>query len=190
MSLRHAILTALLEQPSSGFDLVGRFDKSIRYFWSATHQQIYQELRKLEIEGLVNSTPQPGTRGNRKLYEVLTPGRTELEHWVSTYEEPRPTKDAMLLRLRAASVVGLSSLLDQLREHHEAHRAQRDEYLSIAERDFTSATPGDTERIQRLILQAGIGLEQFWMEWIESTREELQEIAETDEQSREEETAK
>jgi DNA-binding PadR family transcriptional regulator len=180
MSLRHAILTALLERPSSGFDLLRRFDRSIRYFWSATHQQIYQELRKLEADGYVRSTPQPGTRGNRKLYEVLPLGRTELERWVSTHEEPRPIKDAMLVRLRASSVVGSGSLLEQLREHRTAHQAQRDEYLAIAARDFTSPAPSNTERLQRLILQAGIGLEQFWMDWIDSAVAELEELQRPD----------
>ena len=71
MSLRHAILVALLERPSSGLDLARRFDRSIGYFWSATHQSIYRELAKLEHENLVESLPQPNSRGQRKLYEVL-----------------------------------------------------------------------------------------------------------------------
>ncbi|MFZ4189794.1 PadR family transcriptional regulator, partial [Streptomyces pseudogriseolus] len=51
MSLPHAILTALLEKPSSGLELTRRFDRSIGYFWSATHQQIYRELGRLEGGG-------------------------------------------------------------------------------------------------------------------------------------------
>ena len=39
MSLRHAILTALIEKPSSGLALTRRFDRSIGYFWQATHQE-------------------------------------------------------------------------------------------------------------------------------------------------------
>lgn len=63
MSLRHAILTALIEEPSSGLALTRRFDRSIGYFWQATHQQVYRELGKLEMEGLVPSIPQPPSRG-------------------------------------------------------------------------------------------------------------------------------
>jgi len=40
MSIQHALLTSLLEKPSSGYELARRFDKSMGYFWSATHQQI------------------------------------------------------------------------------------------------------------------------------------------------------
>ncbi|MGW1275254.1 PadR family transcriptional regulator, partial [Streptomyces sp. NPDC002491] len=72
MSLPHAILTALLERPaSSGLDLTRRFDRSIGYFWSATHQQIYRELGRLEAEGHIRALPaeQP-VRGQKKAYEV------------------------------------------------------------------------------------------------------------------------
>jgi DNA-binding PadR family transcriptional regulator len=41
MSLPHALLTALVEHPCSGSELAERFDRSIGYFWNATHQQIY-----------------------------------------------------------------------------------------------------------------------------------------------------
>ena len=46
MSLAHAVLTSLIEKSSSGYELARRFDKSIGYFWHATHQQIYRELAR------------------------------------------------------------------------------------------------------------------------------------------------
>lgn len=44
MSLAHVLLTSLLEKPSTGFELARRFDRSMGFFWNATHQQIYREL--------------------------------------------------------------------------------------------------------------------------------------------------
>ena len=44
MSLAHVLLTSLLERPSTGFELARRFDRSMGFFWNATHQQIYREL--------------------------------------------------------------------------------------------------------------------------------------------------
>ncbi|MBT2906481.1 PadR family transcriptional regulator, partial [Streptomyces sp. McG8] len=88
MSLPHAILTALLEKPSSGLELTRRFDRSIGYFWSATHQQIYRELGKLEAEGLIRALPseQPA-RGQKKAYEVLPAGREELARWTAASQD-------------------------------------------------------------------------------------------------------
>ncbi len=89
MSLPHAILTALLEKPSSGLELTRRFDRSIGYFWSATHQQIYRELGKLEQAGLIRALPsEVPARGQRKEYEVLPAGRAELADWARARRGP------------------------------------------------------------------------------------------------------
>ncbi len=75
MSLPHAILTALLEKPSSGLELARRFDRSIRYFWSATHQQIYRELNKLEQAGLIQARDEVVTpQGRGRPMKSCRPG--------------------------------------------------------------------------------------------------------------------
>jgi DNA-binding PadR family transcriptional regulator len=53
MALEHAILVSLSERAASGLDLTRRFDKSIGFFWSATHQQIYRVLGRMEADGWV-----------------------------------------------------------------------------------------------------------------------------------------
>ncbi|WGY00461.1 PadR family transcriptional regulator [Nocardioides sp. QY071] len=166
MSLRHAILTALLERPSSGLDLARRFDRSIGYFWPATHQSIYRELARLETEQWVESVPQPRSRGRRKLYRVLPAGRSALIAWLAQDEEPERNRDALLVRLRAASVVGPGPLLQQMRAHRDAHARQHAEYLEIAERDFADVGEDPGARLRMLILEAGIGLENHWMTWL------------------------
>ncbi len=47
MSLPHVLLTSLLERPNTGFELARRFDRSMGFFWNATHQQIYRELNNM-----------------------------------------------------------------------------------------------------------------------------------------------
>src|SRR3954471_5302697 len=168
MSLPHAILTALLEKPSSGLELTRRFDKSIGYFWSATHQQIYRELGKLEAEGYIRALPpEQHARGQKKSYEVMPAGRAELARWTAASQDPKPLRDAMLLRLRAAAVVGTAGIESDLRRHLDLHRRQLDEYREIERRDFPPGRDGPQERLQHLVLQAGIDLETFWTRWLE-----------------------
>ncbi|MFF9480174.1 PadR family transcriptional regulator [Streptomyces sp. NPDC014733] len=176
MSLPYAILTALLEKPSSGLELTRRFDRSIGYFWSATHQQIYRELGKLEASGLIRALPaaQPA-RGQKKEFEVLPSGRAALTAWAAEPQDPKPHRDALLLRMRAAAVVGRTGLDDELRRHLDLHRRQLAEYTAIEERDFaTAASPA--ERLQRLVMRAGIELETFWITWLTSALAELAEL--------------
>ncbi|MER6263631.1 PadR family transcriptional regulator [Streptomyces sp900105245] len=167
MSLPHAILTALLEKPSSGLELTRRFDKSIGYFWSATHQQIYRELGRLEAEGLIRTLPSPQpARGQKKSYEVLPAGRAELARWTAAAQDPKPLRDSLLLRLRAAAVVGTAGLEDDLRRHLELHRRQLAEYREIERRDFPPDRDAPQDRIRHLVLRAGIDLETFWTRWL------------------------
>ncbi|MBC9712555.1 PadR family transcriptional regulator [Streptomyces sp. TRM66268-LWL] len=164
MSLPHAILTALLEKPSSGLELTRRFDKSIGYFWSATHQQIYRELGRLETSGLIRALPAQGpSRGSKKEYEVLAAGREELAAWVARPEDPRPIRDPLLLRVRAAGVVGREGLAQELRRHLDLHRRQLAQYEAIEARDF----PEGGDPLQHLVLRGGIDLETFWVAWLE-----------------------
>ncbi|MDH6125060.1 PadR family transcriptional regulator [Kitasatospora sp. GP82] len=175
MSLPHAILTALLEKPSSGLELTRRFDKSIGFFWPATHQQIYRELGRLEESGLIRELPQQQpARGGRKEYEVLPDGRAALTAWITESQDPKPVRDALVLRLRAAAVVGTDGLAVELRRHRDLHRRQLTKYQSIEERDFASADD-EKARLQHLVLQAGIGLESFWLDWLDHALAQLPE---------------
>ncbi|MGV9289451.1 PadR family transcriptional regulator [Streptomyces sp. NPDC003719] len=174
MSLPHAILTALVEKPSSGLELTRRFDKSIGYFWSATHQQIYRELGKLEAQGLIRALPaQAPARGQKKSYEVLPAGRDELARWTAAPQDPRPLRDTMLLRLRAAAVVGTSGIEADLRRHLELHERQLSEYEEIEKRDFPPGKDSAEDRLRHLVLRAGIDLETFWTQWLRHALAEL-----------------
>ncbi|MFF6785134.1 helix-turn-helix transcriptional regulator [Streptomyces sp. NPDC012510] len=177
MSLPHAILTALLEKPSSGLELTRRFDRSIGYFWSATHQQIYRELGKLEAEGHIRALPtEAPTRGQKKSYEVLPAGRDELARWTSAPQDPKPWRDALFVRLRAAAVVGTTGLEDDLRRHLALHQQQLAEYEEIEKRDFGRGRSTTQDRLQHLILRAGIDLETFWTQWLVNALAEFERL--------------
>ena len=165
MSLRHAILTALSERPSSGLELARRFDRSIGDFWSATHQQIYRELGNLVAAGYIQERAEPRAQGQRKTFDVLPAGHAELERWIAAESDPRPLRDELLLRLRACAVIGGRGPVDELHRHLELHKRRLAHYREIEERDFTPA-PDAAAAVQHLVLRAGIGLEQFWVGWL------------------------
>ncbi|MGW4689283.1 PadR family transcriptional regulator [Streptomyces sp. NPDC004244] len=178
MSLPHAILTALLEKPSSGLELTRRFDRSIGYFWSATHQQIYRELGRLEEAGLIRALPsEVPVRGQKKEYEVLPAGGAELARWIGESQDPKAIRDPLLLRVRAAGVAGVQGLAGELRRHLELHRRQLALYGAIEERDFPPERDSDKDRLRRLVLHGGIGLETFWLRWLEEALAEVEDIA-------------
>lgn len=167
MSLPHALLTALIERPSSGFDLAARFDKSMAYFWQASHQQIYRELARLEESGWVRSRADESARGGRKVYEVLDAGREELRRWVAEPADPRPLREELMVRLRAEAAVGPCGLQHEIARRLALHQAQLAVYQAIEQRDFAASNPHRAQRLQHLVLQAGILMESMWCEFSE-----------------------
>ena len=82
MSLRFAILTSLTEREGSGIELARRFDRSIGYFWPATHQQIYRELDRLASAGLIREL-KPGAIAGFGGYPSLPGLWAAAAAWVS-----------------------------------------------------------------------------------------------------------
>ena len=167
MSLSHAVLTSLIEKSSSGYDLARRFDKSIGYFWHATHQQIYRELARMEAAGWIESSSAPDAGKTRKReYRVLAAGRAELVRWALEPSPPMDLRDEFMVKLRADAALGEIDLCDELRRRIALHLEKLAHYREIELRDFP---PGKTmprlARIHHMILKKGILFEEASIAW-------------------------
>jgi DNA-binding PadR family transcriptional regulator len=174
MSLQHALLTSLAERTGSGSELAARFDKSIGYFWHATHQQIYRELARLEEAGFIESLPEESTRGRKRAYRILASGRRELKRWIAQQDEPTVLRDELMVRLRAEAAVGPTSLDREIRRRLALHEDKLALYRQIEAHDFP---PGPRDRetaLRHLVLKAGIRFEQHWIEFLNEAFELLQ----------------
>ncbi len=161
MSLPHALLTALVERPCTGAELVRRFDRSIGYFWQATHQQIYRELGRLEEAGWVKSMPVPEGPGRQRAYQVLPAGRKELKRWIAEPEAPVAVRDALMVRLRAEAALGPSGLDREVQRHIDAEQRKLQRYLEIEQRNFGDAVDSREKKLQHLVLKWGIRKQQM-----------------------------
>jgi DNA-binding PadR family transcriptional regulator len=166
MSLPHALLTALLEHPCAGSELASRFDRSIGYFWPASHQQIYRELGRLAQAGLVESLPPQAGRGRKRVYRVLPAGRRELARWTGESYRPRPLREELMVRLRAEAVIGPTpALLRGIERQRAQHAQQREVYRQIELRDFPGQDASREQQLQHLVLGAGLMWESFWVDF-------------------------
>ncbi|MFH8572519.1 PadR family transcriptional regulator [Streptomyces sp. NPDC017993] len=102
MSLKYAVLAALLEGESSGYDLAKIFDVSVSNFWAATPQQLYRELERLAGEGLIDARVVPQERRpNKRMFTLSDAGRQDLAAF--TAKPPRPTaaRDELMVKVQA-----------------------------------------------------------------------------------------
>lgn len=167
MSLAHALMTSLLEKSSSGYDLARRFDKSIGFFWHATHQQIYRELARMEAAGWISSEAAPdGGKTRKRIYKVLAAGKKELKRWAKEPTAPTDTRDELMVRLRADAVLGPLGLEKEIERRMHLHQAQLATYQAIEQHDFSAGKATSREaQIQHMILKTGIMYEQGWANW-------------------------
>lgn len=180
MSLAHAILTALNERSASGLELARRFDRSIGYFWPASHQQIYRELATLERDGLIRQVEDDApARGGKRTYEILDEGRDELRLWLLASEEPKLTKDALMVRVRASATLG-GDLREEISRHRALHAELLEEYRRIEQRDFAADDLSFTAGRQYLVLQWGLHLQKARVDWADAVLAQLDREAERD----------
>jgi DNA-binding PadR family transcriptional regulator len=168
MGLEHAILVSLTERPGSGLELTRRFDRSIGFFWSATHQQIYRVLGRMDADGWVRPK-QVAQRGrpDKKVYAVATAGRRELERWIAAPSPLDQSRSEVAVKLRAASYGDRAAILAQVVQHRAEHATRLAHYELLATRDYPEpARLTDQDLDVYLVLRGGIRLERFWVDWL------------------------
>lgn len=168
MSLAHVLLTSLIEKPSTGIELARRFDRSMGFFWNATHQQIYRELNAMQKKGWISTIDEGDPNSRKKKYKVDALGRTELANWMVQHSEPAQLREELMVRLRAEAQLGGNNVLTELESHLEIHKNKLKIYQAIYDKDFSNKNNDDrTLYIHKMILQLGIELEQGWISWLE-----------------------
>lgn len=182
MALDHAILVSLLEQPGSGYELARRFERSIGYFWTATHQQIYRVLKRMESDGWIDVREVPQqARPDKKEYSVAAPGRAALAAWLHEPIEPESVRHDLAVKIRGAAFDDPAALIREVERHHHKHTDRLAHYLAGERRDFTGPdAPGEPDagqELQHVVLRGGIAYERMTIAWLEDVLATLRRLA-------------
>lgn len=169
MSLSYAILATLTDQACSGYELAKRFDGSVGHFWSASHQQIYRELNRLEERQWITGEVIPQTgRPDKKCYHLTEKGKAEMAKWIAQPSKSSRTKEEILVKLFAGDLVEPEILLVELCRYQQEHEQQLQIYQQIEQQHF--AEPNQLSwggRCQYLTLRQGIRHEVDVIAWCE-----------------------
>ncbi|ORT56426.1 PadR family transcriptional regulator [Streptomyces sp. CB03238] len=185
MALDHAILVSLLEKPGSGYELARRFERSIGYFWTATHQQIYRVLKRMESDGWIDvrEVPQQG-RPDKKEYSVAALGRAALSAWLHEPIEPESVRHDLAVKIRGAAFDDPAALIREVERYRQVHTERLAHYLTGEHRDFTGPDaprapgPPDAGReLQHVVLRGGIAYERMTLAWLDDVLATLRRLA-------------
>ncbi|MET9801773.1 PadR family transcriptional regulator [Streptomyces sp. NPDC006368] len=173
MALEHAILVSLLEKPGSGYELARRFERSIGYFWTATHQQIYRVLKRMEADGWIDVREvEQKTRPDKKEYSVSARGLDALAVWLQEPIQPESVRHELAVKIRGAAFDDPAALIDEVERHQRMHRDRLAHYLAGERRDFGAGDGGSGEldagrELQHAVLRGGIAYERMMIAWLD-----------------------
>lgn len=174
MTLKHAILGLLSKWDATGYDIKKEFDDFMSIFWHSHLSQIYPELNKLEVEGLVTSklVSQDG-KPQKKVYSISNEGINEITNWVASSPELPKMKDSFLMQVFFMDNISADEVIFQLKYYQgvrqkrfdEMQRTVKEAWKSIKERNIM------TPRIlvSSAVLRRGLEQEMQYIKWCEET---------------------
>ncbi|MFF0559816.1 PadR family transcriptional regulator [Streptomyces sp. NPDC004266] len=134
MSLKHAVLAALLEGEASGYDLAKIFDVSVANFWAATPQQLYRELERLAEAGLITArVVEQERRPNKRMFSLTEPGRQDLVAYTTTPPRPSAVRDELLVQVQACDEGDTAAVREFVAQRMETARAKLARYDRLRE---------------------------------------------------------
>ncbi|MDH6553276.1 PadR family transcriptional regulator [Streptomyces sp. SAI-041] len=174
MSLKYAVLAALLEGEASGYELSKAFDVSLANFWPATPQQLYRELERLAQDGLIEArVVRQERRPNKRLFTLTEAGRRELSAFAGEPpRRPAALRDEFLIKIQAMDGVDPGVTRSLVEERLSWARGKLARYERVRERLLDGRTEerylAEAERIgPYLTLLGGIALEAETVRWCE-----------------------
>ncbi len=175
MALAHAIMTALIDDDLSGYELAKDFETSLGFFWNASHQQIYQELHKLADKRWLNrrEVSQSG-KPNKIVYGLTRAGRDALAEWVFGNSRLQAAKDELLIKLYNLSAQNAAHIAAEIAERRQ--KMMRTLYLYEKIRMSHYADPASLPVRRQgvyLALTSGIGQGEQFLAWCDEALELL-----------------
>lgn len=160
MALAHAIMTALLDDDLSGYELARDFETSLGFFWQASHQQIYLELRKLSDKRWLNKR-EVSQRGkpNKIVYGLTRQGREALAEWVFSKTKTQVGKDDLLVKLYNLHSDNAEHLTAEITARREEMMRRLYLYEKIRRRHYDSPETLPTRR-KGVYLALALGIHQ------------------------------
>lgn len=172
MALRNAVMAALLEGEASGYDLAKGFDATVANFWTATPQQLYRELERMEADGLVTArVVEQERRPNKRLFSLTPAGRDAVRAYTAQPPaRPSVVRDELLVKVQCADAGDLDAVRTAVAERMEWASAKLARYERIRQRLLAGRSEeayfAEAERVgPYLTLLRGMSFERENLQW-------------------------
>lgn len=171
MTVKHAILGLLIQQPMHGYELKSAFEETVGTLWGLNIGQVYNTLRLLERDGWVElqGHEQEGRGPARKVYAITEAGHQEFASWLAEpVRQPRRLKDAFYIKLVFDKLLGLGGLETLI-------WSQRQAYLQVLHQlnDLRAEVDPEEDPFTTLLLEGGTFHLEADLKWLDRCEELL-----------------
>ena len=171
VSLRDAVLAALLEGEASGYDLAKGFDASVANFWMATPQQLYRELDRLAEQGLIQARiVHQDRRPNKRMFSLTEAGYDAILQFTARAPKPSVIRDELAVKVMAVDAGDAQAVRDFMVERVQWAKAKLQRYERVRARMLDGHSEAEylsqAERVgPYLTLLRGISFEKENIRW-------------------------
>lgn len=171
LSIEHALLGFILEQPLHGYEIHQRLQaaQQLGLVWHLKQAHLYALLSKLEAEGLIAAELIPQeARPPRRLLHLTEPGRAAFDSWVAApVQHGRDLRIEFLAKLFWAQQLGATLTEQLIAAQREECRLWLDTLRAEMEQ-IADATP-----YALLVLEFRRGQIEAMLEWLDTCERAL-----------------
>jgi len=157
-----------LRGPSTPYELEAAVEKSVAYFWTFPHSQLYREPDRLAAHGLLTVEHEPHGR-RRKTYALTELGRTYLTTWLTApVRNVFEMRDEALLQLFFSDHLSSQQLVELARREIELYERRLAVYAEIASTELPRHGQDRRMAPLRLGVRLAEAFRAFWNEIAET----------------------
>jgi DNA-binding PadR family transcriptional regulator len=168
MSVKHALLALLEQEPMYGYQLRAAFEERTAELWPLNIGQVYTTLSRLERDGLVEGGE--ANAEGQQLYRLTEAGAEELAEWFGS-AVPRSQPPREELAIKIALAVGASGL-----DVGGVIQRQRSATMRALQ-GYTRAKRAATDLAHELVLESLIFDAEAEIRWLDHCEARLRRVA-------------
>jgi PadR family transcriptional regulator, regulatory protein AphA len=172
------LLGLLTIAPMSGYDLGLTIRGSVGHFWNESYGQIYPNLKRLMVEGLVTSkTERQKGKPDRHVYSITGKGREHLAAWLAVEPQPEIPRNELLLKLFFGAQVPVEILIGYVERMAETERTLLLKFTRAGEEEIAANQQYPDAPYWKMAARFGQLELEAHLRWAEETLVELDKIA-------------
>ncbi|MDQ6523875.1 PadR family transcriptional regulator [Nocardioides sp. LHD-245] len=138
MSVKHALLALLEQEPMYGYQLRAEFERRTGTAWPLNVGQVYTTLTRLERDGLAVAGGEDGE--GHLVYRITDDGRAEVASWFTTpVARTQPPRDELAIKLALAVTVPGVDVDTVIQQQRSATMAALQDYTRLKRRAAEAA---------------------------------------------------